>query len=112
MEEDREEDERTIASVKDQAAAELALIRAKPTAVNDEPITPAELAKREAAVRSLRRRDREIYLAHRLDGMSYAAIAEVTGLPVAQVKRAMARAIIGINRHLRGAPPRRWWLPF
>lgn len=111
MEEDRGEDEGTIASLKDQAAAAPALALANSAAVNDVPITPEELAKREAAVRSLRGRDREIYLAHRLDGMSYAAIAEATGLSVTQVERAMARAIIGINRHLRGAPPRRWWWP-
>ncbi len=112
MEEDREENKRTIAGLKDQAAAALASTRAKPTAVNNVPITRAELAKREAAVRSLRRRDREIYLAHRLDDMSYAAIAEATGLSVVQVERAMARAIIGINRRLRGAPGRRWWWLF
>ncbi|MCI4655900.1 sigma factor-like helix-turn-helix DNA-binding protein [Sphingomonas aquatilis] len=112
MEEDREGDERTIAIIKDQAAAALALTLARPTAVNDVPITRAELATREAAVRSLRRRDREIYLAHRLDDMSYAAIAQATGLSVAQVERAMTRAIIGINRHLHGAPQRRWWWPF
>ncbi|MGQ7392080.1 hypothetical protein ACTGVH_10310, partial [Streptococcus suis] len=67
MEKDSGEEERTIAGVKDQAAAALALTLAKLTAVSDVPITRAELAKREAAVRSLRRRDREIYLAHRLD---------------------------------------------
>ncbi len=112
MEEDREGDERTIAIIKDQAGTALALTLAKLTAVNDVPITRAELTKREAAVRSLCRRDREIYLAHRLEDMSYAAIAEATDLSVTQVERAMARAIIGINRHLHGAPPRRWWWPF
>lgn len=112
MEEDQEEDEHTTAGVKDQAAAGLALTRAKPTAVNDVPITRAELARREAAFRSLRRRDREIYLAHRLDDMSYAAIAEATGLSVVHIERAMARAIIGINRRLHGAPQLRWWWPF
>lgn len=108
MEENRGEGERTVTSLGKRALAALA---GTPT-VESTPITSAELAKMEAAVRSLRRRDREIYLAHCLDDMSYVAIAEATDLSVAQVKRAMARAIIGINRHLRGAPPRRWWWPF
>lgn len=112
MEEDRGEDERAIASRKHWAAAALVQTLAKPATVNDLSITPAELTKMEAAVRSLRRHDREIYLAHRLDDMSYAAIAEATGLSKAQVERAMARAFVGINRHLRGVPPRRWCWPF
>ncbi|WP_294219391.1 sigma-70 region 4 domain-containing protein [uncultured Sphingomonas sp.] len=107
MKGDRGEGERTFTSLGERGVAALA----GASNVENTPITSAELAKMEAAVRSLRRRDREIYLAHRLDDMSYAAIAEATDLSVAQVKRAMARAIIGINRHLRGAPPRRrWWL--
>jgi DNA-directed RNA polymerase specialized sigma24 family protein len=48
---------------------------------------PATLAKLEQAVRSLRRLDREVFLAVRLDAMSYEQIAARTGLTVKQVER-------------------------
>ncbi|WP_288935717.1 hypothetical protein [uncultured Sphingomonas sp.] len=44
MEKDSGEEERTIAGVKDQAAAALALTLAKLTAVSDVPITRAEVS--------------------------------------------------------------------
>jgi len=76
------------------------------------PVDPEHLARLERAVKSLRRLDREIFLARRLDDMSYAEIAERTGLTVKQVERAMVRALIGIDRHLC-RPNRRWWFwPF
>jgi len=76
------------------------------------PIHPEHLARLERAVRSLRRPDREIFLAHRLDGMSYAEIAERTGLTVKQVERSVRRALIRIDRHMC-RPELRWWFwPF
>ncbi len=67
----------------------------------------------EAAMLTLRARDREIFLAHRLDNMSYRQMAEITGLPVKQIQRAMSRAIGDLDRALCGQPRqrRRWW-PF
>jgi len=51
----------------------------------------AELLRRlEDAVASMPRKQREIFLAHRLDDMSYAEIARRTGLSVKQVERQMA----------------------
>ncbi len=41
---------------------------------------------------------REIFLAHRLDGMSYAEIAEVTGMSVSGVEKQMIRAIAQLAR--------------
>jgi RNA polymerase sigma-70 factor (ECF subfamily) len=44
----------------------------------------------EEAVAVMPRKQREIFLAHRLDDMSYAEIASRTGLSVRQVERQMA----------------------
>jgi len=67
-----------------------------------------ELARLETAVRGLRRTEREIFLAYRLDGMSYAEIAARTGLSATQVERHMASAIYKICDAMLG-PPRPWW---
>ena len=78
----------------------------------DQPTDPELLARIEAAVLTLPRKRREIFLAVRLDGASYAELAEQTGLSVRQVKPEVARAIDQIDRCLeRGerAPPRPWW---
>jgi RNA polymerase sigma factor (sigma-70 family) len=69
----------------------------------------AELLRRlERAMRSVPRRTREVFLAHRLDDMSYSEIAERTGLSVREVERHMPRAIVAIDRSLNG-PPLSWW---
>jgi RNA polymerase sigma factor (sigma-70 family) len=73
-----------------------------------EQLDDAELRHRlERAMRMLPRLTRELFLAHRLDGMPYAEIAQRTGLSVREVERQMARAIIAIDRSLNG-PPLRW----
>ena len=76
------------------------------------PIHPEHLARLERAVRSLPRIDREIFLARRLDDMSYAEIAERTGLTVKQVERSMTRALAGIDRHMCSTERRWWFWPF
>ncbi len=43
---------------------------------------------------------REIFLAHRLDNLSYTEIAGRTGLSVARVQQHIAEAIIHIDREL------------
>ena len=74
-----------------------------------EQLDETELLRRlERAVRTLPRRTREIFLAHRLDAMSYREIAERTGLSLREVERHIARAICAIDRSLNG-PPLRWW---
>ncbi|WP_448663831.1 sigma factor-like helix-turn-helix DNA-binding protein [Sphingomonas sp. CJ20] len=60
------------------------------------------------AVRKLPRLQREIFLAARLDDMSYAEIAERTGLPVSEVELHLAKALASISRRMR-RPARRWW---
>ena len=74
-------------------------------------LDPAYLAKLEQAVSSLLRVDREIFLAVRIDAMSYAEIAERTGLSVKQVRRCMARSLHEIGAFMRDRPVKRcrWW---
>jgi DNA-directed RNA polymerase specialized sigma24 family protein len=75
------------------------------------PVHPEQLATMERAMLSLPRRTREVFLAHRLDGSSYADIAQSTGLTVRQVERHMAKALLRQSRFMDGderTPWRRW----
>jgi len=54
----------------------------------------------EHAIQKLKPITREIFLAHRLDGYSYAEIADQTGLSVKGVEKHMSRAIAHIDRTL------------
>jgi RNA polymerase sigma-70 factor (ECF subfamily) len=77
-----------------------------------EPPDPEVLARLEAALRSLPKLRREIFLAVRLDAMTYGEIARTTGLSVKQVEREVARAIPQIDRYLEHgetSPSRSWW---
>ena len=58
------------------------------------------LRRLEAAISKLKPKTREIFLAHRLDGLSYAEIAELTGLSVKGVEKQMSKAIAKIDRLL------------
>lgn len=69
---------------------------------------PDLLRRLEAAVAAMPRKQREIFLAHRLDDMSYAEIAARTGLSTRQVERQMARAIYMLCKQMDGHPLR-WW---
>lgn len=59
------------------------------------------LVRIEEAVLRLKPLTREIFLACRLDGYSYAEIADRTGLSVRGVEKQMSRAIRQLGRHLR-----------
>ena len=58
------------------------------------------LNRLERAMLKLHPRTREIFLAHRLDGYSYAEIAVRTGLSVKGVEKQMSRAIAQLDRLL------------
>ena len=58
------------------------------------------LRRLEAAILRLKPRTREIFLAHRIDGFSYAEIANRTGLSVKAVEKHMSRAILYLNRNV------------
>lgn len=55
----------------------------------------------EAALLTLPRLTREIFLAVRLDDLGYREIARRTGLRVPEVERHVARAIVALDRALR-----------
>lgn len=75
----------------------------------DDPDPDPELLKKlERAMLKLPRSTREIFLAHRLDDMSYQEIADRTGLTVRQVERHMARAIYRLSKEVYDGPVR-WW---
>jgi RNA polymerase sigma-70 factor (ECF subfamily) len=54
----------------------------------------------EMAMSKLKPRTREIFVAHRLDGLSYAEIASRTGLSIKGVEKQMSKAIAKIDRLL------------
>ena len=54
----------------------------------------------ERAIASLRPRTRAVFLAQRIEGLSYREIAERTGLSVKGVEKQMAKAIAKIDRFL------------
>ncbi|MEV5022589.1 sigma-70 region 4 domain-containing protein [Sphingobium sp. LMA1-1-1.1] len=69
---------------------------------------PALIARLEDAVLRLPRIQRDIFLAIRLDALSYAEIAERTGLSNRQVERLFAQALANFRRNL-GDPARHRW---
>ncbi len=75
--------------------------------MTDDP-DPETIKRMERAVRKLPRLQREIFLAARLDDMSYVEIAKRTGLSVREVEREIARALVSIARRM-DRQPRRWW---
>jgi len=61
----------------------------------------------EAAMATLPRKTREIFLAKRLDDLSYSEIASRTGLTEEQVRHHMYRAISSLDRHVNQVGHRR-----
>lgn len=73
-----------------------------------EPPDPETLARLGRAMLALPWTTREIFLAHRLDGQSYAEIAGITGLSVKQVRRHMAKAIYQLSQYADGDERTGW----
>lgn len=59
------------------------------------------LRRLEAAIGQLKPRTREIFMAHRVEGLSYCEIAERTGLSVKGVEKQMSKAILHLDKLLR-----------
>jgi RNA polymerase sigma-70 factor (ECF subfamily) len=69
----------------------------------------AELQRRmEAAVMNMPKRQRDIFIAHRVHGMSYAEISRRTGLTPRQVERQIAKAIYKLAKQMDGEKLS-WW---
>jgi len=73
-----------------------------------DPVDPELLRRLEQAILTLPTRTREVFIAHRVHGLSYDEIGDITGLSVRGVRRHMARAICRIDRAADGEPLR-WW---
>lgn len=58
------------------------------------------LRRLETAMTRLKPRSRDIFLAHRLDGMTYLEIAEKTGLSVKRVEKIMSKTIGQLTRFM------------
>ena len=58
------------------------------------------LRRLEAAMIRLKPRTREIFMAHRIDGMTYSEIAEQTGLSVKGIEKQMSKALAQLDRLL------------
>ena len=67
-----------------------------------------QLRRLEQAVAAMPRKQREIFLAHRVHAMSYVEIASRTGLSVRQVERQIAKAIYKLCKQMDGHPLS-WW---
>lgn len=75
-----------------------------------ENLTEAEIIERlEAGLQRMPNLRREIFLAIRLDDLSYAEIAERTGLSVSQVERHFARSMVTLLEAFDGRPTVPWW---
>jgi RNA polymerase sigma factor (sigma-70 family) len=58
------------------------------------------LRRLDAAMMRLRPKTREIFMAHRIDGLTYAEIAARTGLSVKGVEKQMSKALVQLDRML------------
>ena len=56
------------------------------------------LRRVEAAMLRLPDKTRQIFIAHRIEGLSYAEIAEQTGLSVKGVEKQMSKALVALDR--------------
>lgn len=73
-------------------------------------LTEAEITERlEAGLRRMPKMQREIFLALRLDDLSYEEVAERTGLSVKQVERHVARSMLMLLDVVDGRAPQPWW---
>lgn len=75
----------------------------------DGPPPPEYLARLEAALRTLPQRRRAIFLAVSRDGLSYAEVADRTGLSCKRVEREVARALVQLHRAVHCDPREPWW---
>lgn len=77
--------------------------------MSEEPAHAEIIAWLEIGLRRMPKIRREIFLALRLDDLSYEEIAERTGLSVKQVERHIARSIMTLLEAAEGRAPPPWW---
>jgi RNA polymerase sigma factor (sigma-70 family) len=100
-------DSRRRRKAREKTAAESAVVAATDWPSADEVVDAKQrLDHVEAAIASLPARCREVFLMHRIDGLSYSRIAVHSGISVSAVEKHIARACLLIDTKLYGAPPR------
>ena len=67
------------------------------------------MARLDKALRRMPRRQRDIFLAVRLEDADYGDLARKTGFTVAQIEREVAAALLQIDDALRGHRSARRW---
>jgi RNA polymerase sigma-70 factor (ECF subfamily) len=87
--------------------ARLASASDEDAAMSDTP-DPELLRRMEAALMDMPKRQRDIFIAHRVHGMSYGEIGDRTGLTVRQVERQMAKAIYKLAKQMDGEKLSGW----
>ena len=75
--------------------------------MSDEP-TDELLRRLEKALSNLPRKQRYIFLAHRVEGLTYGQIASRNGLTLRHVEQQMANAIRKLDKQLHGRKLS-WW---
>ncbi|HEV7288856.1 sigma-70 region 4 domain-containing protein [Sphingomonas sp.] len=77
--------------------------------MSERPTDPEILKRLEAKLQRMPKLQREIFLAIRLDDLSYAEIAERTGLSAEQVEQHFAQSMLALLDALDGRPSVSWW---
>ncbi len=77
--------------------------------MSERPTDPEIIKRLEAKLQRMPKLQREIFLAVRVDDLSYADIAERTGLSVQQVERHFAQSMLALRDALDGRQSAPWW---
>jgi RNA polymerase sigma-70 factor (ECF subfamily) len=78
------------------------------TAIMSDKVDADFIRRLTEAVAAMPAEQREIFLAHRVDAMSYTEIARRRGITVRQVEQQMARAMYKLVKQMEGEPLS-WW---
>jgi len=89
--------------VRERKVADCAVLAAEDSPPTDEVVDARQRLKHvETAIALLPVRCREIFLMHRIDGMSYSEIARSVGISVSAVEKHIARACLSIDAYVNG----------
>jgi len=96
-------DSRRRSKVREKNVTECAVLAAEDSPAADEVIDARQrLMHVEAAIAALPPRCRDVFLMHRIDGLTYGEIARSVGISVSAVEKHIARACLTIDVYLNG----------
>lgn len=96
-------DSRRRRKVREKNVADCAVLAPEDSPASDEVIHARQrLMQVEAAIAALPPRCREVFLMHRIDGLTYVQIARSIGISVSAVEKHIARACLTIDVYLSG----------